>query len=242
MLTIHDKPIVSPPVKRLVTTAEASAWRGLCWRKMDGEFATATFRAPSGGGKGGLIADLQVEIMRKRSGGIYTPSDLGKFERYGVWHAITDVLSVDGLDIWNDPTRRRWHYARLVESLLRASDGVFLADCGCGGEFAEKCLADGGEGAVFKDANAGYGAMLAVKGTWEGVLEVYDVTGTQSVGIRDPISKQPRGRCKLGGGKCDRVKEGSLIKIMGLCITDDGKVREPRADNTSGGESWLVKL
>ena len=237
MLTIHEKPIVAPPAKRLVTVTEAAEWHGQAWRKMDGIFATATFRAPSGGGKGGMIADLQVEIMQKRSGGLYTPSDLDRFARFGVWYAICDVLAVDGLDIKAEPTRRRWHYSRQLATLLRASDGVFLADFGSGGGFAEKCLADGGEGAVWKDPDAPYGQMVAVKrgGIW--TCRVSSIGSTQAVGIMDAETGQDRGRVKMGGGKCDQVRIGSIIRVEGLGLTDLGKIRERRACR-----EWLVKL
>lgn len=236
---LYQHPIVAPPVKTIVTAAEAASWRGVVTRKMDGSFATATFKAPSGGGRGGIAADLQVEIMRKRSGGLYTKSDLDRFARFGVWYSITDILAIDGYKLRLEPTRRRWQELVKLTSLFRASDGLFLADFGFGGEFAEKCLADGGEGACWKDPDAPYGSMLAVKrgGIW--VCRTGPAGPTQSVELFDADTGESRGRVKLGGGKIDQIKPsgGSLIRVEGTGLTDMGKIREPRPCR-----EWLVQV
>jgi hypothetical protein len=53
----------------------------------------------------------------------------------------------------------------------------------------------------------------------------------------DAETGQDRGRVKMGGGKCDQVRIGSIIRVEGLGLTDLGKIREPRACR-----EWLVKL
>jgi hypothetical protein len=53
---------------------------------------------------------------------------------------------------------------------------------------------------------------------------------TQSVEVFDADTGAARGRVKLGGGKCDKINAsgGSRIRVEGLGLTDDGKIREPR--------------
>ena len=104
------------------------------------------------------------------------------------------------------------------------------------------CMASGAEGVVWQDWSWPYGEILAYKARWEGVcLVVAPPGGKQSVEIADAATGQPRGRIALRGGRCDRVRVGSLIKVNAMCLTDDGKLREPVLDSDSP-TSWLVKF
>lgn len=55
------------------------------------------------------------------------------------------------------------------------------------------------------------------------------------------VHSEPCGSVKLGGGKCDRVRVGSILKIEGFGLTRDGKIREPRPCKDSP-TSWLIKF
>jgi hypothetical protein len=83
--------------------------------------------------------------------------------------------------------------------------------------------------------------MLACKRIVEMVCLVTGfVPGIQSVAIADPTTGQPRGRVALRAGKLDKVRIGSLVKVIGMSLTERGLIREPRLCSDSPG-SWLVK-
>ena len=63
--------------------------------------------------------------------------------------------------------------------------------------------------------------------------------GTQSVEIE--INGQPAGRVALLGGKCDRVRVGSVLKVEGFGLTPAGRIREPRVCRDTP-TSWLVRF
>ena len=68
MITIHQTPCAAHPAKRIVSRAELAALRNVrLFRKLDGEFATATFQSGTPGA-GGIEAVLAVETMKSRSG------------------------------------------------------------------------------------------------------------------------------------------------------------------------------
>lgn len=145
-----------------------------------------------------------------------------------------DCLAIDGQDIRRAPLRDR------LECLNRFS---FLRPAtGCGSEFLEAALSRGAEGVVAKHLDAPYGEMFACKRIWEGLCAVTGFCGgVQSVTIADAATGQPRGKVALFGGKCDRVRIGSILKCVGMNLTARGSIREPRVC-TDTPESWLVKF
>lgn len=175
---------------------------------------------------------------------------LGEQMRDGRFFAF-DCIMVGGQDIRRAPLRER------LECLNRFS--YLRPPCGNGGEFLEAVLARGGEGVVAKALDAPYGEMFACKRLWEGLCIVTGFCGgTNSVEIsRQPsavsvedllkadsrtliASAIPCGRLPLHGGKCDRVRIGSILKVQGMNLTETGKIREPRVCSDTPG-SWLVK-
>ncbi len=103
-----------------------------------------------------------------------------------------------------------------------------------GGEFLQSILTAGGEGAVFKTWDSTYFApMLAAKRLETWVCRVAGFNGgCQSVRIVDNASGQARGNLPLFGGKIDRVRVGSLVKVEGFGLHRSGLVREPRICKT----------
>jgi hypothetical protein len=67
---------------------------------------------------------------------------------------------------------------------------------------------------------------------------VISTGATQSVGIADAETGADRGHVTLRGGKCDRVRVGSAIKVEGMGLTAAGRIREPRCTE----KVWLVKF
>lgn len=158
---------------------------------------------------------------------------VGELMRDARFYAF-DCLAIEGHDIRFAPLRDR------LACLDRFS--FQRPETGSGGEFLAKVLARGGEGVVAKDLNDPYGEMLACKRLETWICRIASMNcGKQSVQIADSLSGQPRGNLPLLGGKCDRVRIGSLVKVEGYGLTTDDLVREPRVCRDSA-DSWLVKF
>jgi hypothetical protein len=221
--------------------------RGKLWRaddcrltrKYDGEFEARELG-------GALFAG---ERVRRKSGGCYTASDLARLDQFGEFYAVFDVLAVPGKWVGTLPLRTRHGE---LEARARAFDGQRVITAETVQDVAG-ALAAGAEGVCRNEWDSPYGTMLAVKrgGIW--VCRVSGVNGTQSAEIEraegvggetfniqhstSNIQWKPAGRVKLGGGKIDRVRVGSLIRVEGMGLTRGGKIREPRPCR-----EWLVKF
>jgi hypothetical protein len=164
-------------------------------------------------------------------------------QRAGMYHA-PGFYAFDILEFRGENTML-WPLAARMAVLCRHWAGLRAPEWngdGTPGQWLQDILSRGGEGMVAKDIGAPWGTpMLACKrlGTW--LCAVTGVGNSQSVGICDSVTGEDRGRVKLGGGKCDRVRVGSIIKVEGMQLTDDGKIREPRLCKDSP-TSWLVKF
>lgn len=110
------------------------------------------------------------------------------------------------------------------------------------GEFLEAVWARGGEGVCAFDWDAPWGEMLACKRLETFLCAVTGFCGgTQSVNIALAGTGKPCGHVALRGGKCDRVRVGSIIKVEGFGLTAAGCIREPRPCKDTA-MSWLVKF
>jgi hypothetical protein len=65
--------------------------------------------------------------------------------------------------------------------------------------------------------------------------------GRQSVAIVDSASGQARGNLPLFGGRCDRVRVGSILKVEGFGLHASGLIREGRVCKDTA-ESWLIQF
>jgi hypothetical protein len=176
--------------------------------------------------------------------------------------AAFDLLALGGVDMRERPLRERWAQLCALSACFGGTDGaigtsrptIILAEMGNGGEVLEAVLADGGEGVVAKAWDAPWGApMWACKRlqTFYCVVTGFN-GGTQSVKIGILHDYAPSGKIgpdihvsdcgsvPLLGGKCDRVRVGSIIKVEGFGLTAGGKIREPRVCRDTA-TSWLVK-
>lgn len=168
-----------------------------------------------------------------------------------------DVIQIDGQDVRQRPLRerlaeldRRWPPAELgtrnskLETILRPARGN-------GGEFLEAVLARGGEGIVAKHLDQPFGVdWFKCKRSEIFFVIVTDCGGaTQSaeVALADASSEfrvpssAARMRVPLLGGKADRVRVGSVLKIEGFGLTPAGRIREPRVCKDTP-TSWLVRF
>ncbi len=106
----------------------------------------------------------------------------------------------------------------------------------------EQIMASGAEGVVAKPLDAPYGSMECYKALQIRKCAVLRIGPSQSVEIIASGNDEDvvTGFVKLGGGKVDKVRVGSLIKVESLGLTSNGKLREPRIC-TDTPDSWLVK-
>ena len=207
--------VLPHPVKTILTmpefTATCAANTHLIQRKVDGCLAR---REVAG-------AVLLGQLVTTRSGAFLTIEDRGMIERYGSFFAAFTVESAHGEPVLNRSTRERWgilcsyvpHFPPDVVLVEQSSIPLVLTD---------------EEGYVAHDWDAPWGSMLCVKQE-----QIYDCTvvaigGTQSAEV---MVEQTGATCrvKLGGGKIDQCRVGSKIRVGGMGLTDDGKIRQPTA-------------
>jgi hypothetical protein len=206
--------MTSKPTKQIVPLAVGLAWQsgGLTQQKLDGRFARL-----------------------ETAGGVLAGEDIhGSFTAF-------DCIGWQGQDARLAPLRER---LAMRNELCHAGQIPIVPETTeRGGEFLESILSAGGEGAVFKSWDSTYFApMLAAKRLETWICRVAGFNGgRQSVRIADAASGQARGNLPLFGGKVDRVRVGSLVKVEGFGLHRSGLVREPRVCKDTA-ESWLVQF
>ena len=231
MITIHQTPCAPHPSKRMVSRGELATQTGVLWqRKADGIFATVEAMI------NGTRTVLAGELMRKRSGAFLTALDRQRLHDHGgEFFLAFDLASWGSVSMLGEPLSVRWAALRTMAASFKQCPGLYLIENSQNPDFVEKCLADGAEGVVGKDLDQPYGEMACFKQGEIFVCEVYRKDGTQSASIRDAVTRADRGRVKLGGGKIDQCREGSIIRVEALGKTDSGKLRQP-----APAREWLV--
>jgi hypothetical protein len=145
-----------------------------------------------------------------------------------------DCLAVNGQDISSEPLRTRLRELDAVPGLIRPSVGF-------GSEFVEAVIANGGEGVVAKRLDSPYHAgMLAIKRVVELECVVTEIPPFQAVKIADARTGADRGKVKIHAFKISKIRVGSIIKVIGMNLTEKGFVREGRLCSDTP-DSWLVK-
>ena len=153
---------------------------------------------------------------------------------------VWDCLQYAGEDVRAKGFADRW---RLAFDLCGHWHLPMVETSHNGGELLQRVLARGGEGVVKKLPHATYwDAMDAAKRLQTWICRVVAFCGgSQSVEIADASSGQARGKLALRGGKCDRVRIGSLVKVEGFSLLPSGMIRESRVCSDTP-TSWLVTL
>jgi len=209
------------PRKTVVPLAAGRVWRvepGVRFEeKMDGRFALATFSPRGAGAVESIVAGEQMLD--------------------GVFFAF-DVVQYDGQDVRAWPLRER---LPVLDAICQHAGYRRPESMAHGGELLQRVLARGGEGVVCKSLDAPYGEMLACKRVETFQCVVTRTGNTQSVEIADACTLAPRGHVALRGGKCDRVRVGSIIKVEGMGITAAGCIRESRPCKDTP-TSWLIQF
>lgn len=217
--------VLPHPRKTLVSLDEARQWSAadyLVQRKYDGELATRRV--------GNAV--LLGELVRAKSGAFLTAPDRARIDRHGSFFAAFTILSIDGANVLEFSTAHRWR--ALGELVPSFPPDVVLAEIVHNVTWA---MAGGAEGVCAHAWGDAWGSMLCHKagGIW--TCRVTRIGNTQSVGIADAETGAARGNVKLGGGKCDRVRVGSVIRVEGMGLTDKGLIRQPVLCR-----EWLVTL
>jgi hypothetical protein len=247
MKTLESQPI-SKPRKIVVPIAVGLAWTNepgyIVQEKMDGMFAIR------------VLGSLKCETILA-----------GEQMRNGEFHAF-DCLQYNGEDVRNLRLSERLKLLNAIflsHSNMHLLPPEFrrVVDHADGGALLREVLARGGEGVVRKRLDGPWGVpMEACKRLETFTCVVTGMGSTQSVKISriinggefregDPsgfaeehfyqsLETTPCGSVKLGGGKCDRVRVGSILKIEGFGLTRDGQIREPRPCKDSA-TSWLIQ-
>ena len=225
-----------PPSKVLCPLEDALKWSPsllLIQVKADGVFQT---RSLTVGGQSFIIAG---EFVTRKSGGFLAPSHEAALVQYpgGVFFAF-DLLCIGEVDLKTMWLEARWE--KLQSIAPHFPPGWFLIEHAARDDknFVERQWALGAEGVVAKPWDLPYGRMLACKRLQTYHCVVTSMGGTQSVGIADSNGLQDRGRVTLRGGKVDKVRVGSVIKVEAMGQTGSGKLREPRCTE----ENWLIKF
>lgn len=196
----------------------------MAMRKYDGQFATVQI--------GGAV--IIAEFMRGEiSGHHYTASDRAMFARCPAgWYAAITLAAVHGENVLGLPTRTRW-------GILSSYVSMFPPDVVMAEVVTEvaAALAAGAEGVCAHDWGEPWGNMACVKVNTIYTCRVSSVGNAQSVGIVDAETGQDRGNVALRGGKCDRVRAGSIIRVDAMGETDAGKLRQ-----AVPCREWLVQF
>ena len=226
----------TPPSKVLCPLEDALKWSPndmLIQVKADGVFQT---RSLTVGGQSFIIAG---EFVTRKSGGFLPPLHLAALLLHpaGMFFAF-DLLCLGQADLQTIQLEVRWGMLQSITPHF--PPGWFLIESAARDDksFVEHQWALGAEGVVAKPWDLPYGRMLACKRLQTYHCVVTSMGGTQSVGIADSNGLQDRGRVTLRGGKVDKVRVGSVIKVEAMGQTGSGKLREPRCTE----ENWLIKF
>lgn len=223
------------PNKTIITREQMAALdpnEYLIQRKLDGELCHWIID----------VEDSRIvllgELMRKKSGGLYTPGDLAMFNRLpksGDWFCAFTVASVDGENWLDKSANDRFHLMlRYWKEFPRAIVVAEWALATTAFDFVESCFKDGAEGVVAHKWDSPWGNMLCCKQGWLGVCRVFGlVPGSQSVFIMDAKDNTPRGKLKVG---LKNVRVGSLIRVEALAVHESGALREAKLCT-----NWLVE-
>ena len=214
------------PVKQLVTLAAARGWSAgdfLIQRKYDGELAALDI-----GGAVVLVESMRGEI----SGHFYTAADRSMFARHpGGWFAALTVAAVNGQSVLHLSTSARWGLLAALNLPANVIRAAVVTE-------AAAALLAGAEGVCAHGWGDVWGNMLCHKASEIHFCRVTGFAGgTQSVTIADAATGEPRGRVALRGGKCDRVRVGSIIRVEAMGMTAAGKLRQPNPCR-----EWLVQF
>ncbi len=213
------------PTKEIISLADFTSLPPadlLIQRKYDGEVVTLPLLLP-----GGHSVEFICEKMRPKSGGFFTTKDRSWFDAFGEWFAVLTLANLDGENMLEASNDERWETCERLQ--LSFPRNWTLAETCRDGDvagFVDLAMDSGAEGVVAHPRSTIWGPMLCHKAGWMGVCRVTGHNGdVDSVFIEDAETGAPRGKVALHGKV---VEVGALVRVEGLCLTADGKIRQPQ--------------
>jgi hypothetical protein len=184
-------------------------------------------------------SDGQHEFLA-HGGNIFNAEKMPDGER-----VINDLIAIAGADVRRESTASRWQW---LNEIFRQSDLHAIARLSRAGLGVEIIEAEAGRNGpadvvVCKPLAAPFGVeWCKVKFAVPHRVIVAALNhATGSVELVDAQTGAARGRLALRGGKFERVRIGSVLKVVSAGLTARGMLREARPD-TDTPESWLVKF
>jgi len=219
------------PFKTIVSREAARLWHSSelhVTRKMDGNFSERLVSVHDS------RFNLIVEHMKPKSGGLFTPLDKMLFARHGEFFAAITIAEIDGVSVLGETTRSRWdELCRWMPSIQSQHPNIVRVETNTD---IDTVIESGGEGMCAVPWDSSYGFMLTHKAESIYLCTVTAIGGTQAATIR-VIDSGATCKVKLGGGKIDQCRVGSIIRVGGMGLTDKGAIRQPVACR-----DWLVTL
>jgi hypothetical protein len=161
------------------------------------------------------------------------------------WLVVNDVVVIAGQDIRREGTAARWRWLNELAREGALPARARLSRAGSGAEFIEAEAGRNGPAdiAVCKPMAAAWGvAWCKIKFAVPHLVIVSALNhATGSVELVDTQSGAARGQLPLRGGKFERVRIGSVLKVVTAGLTARGMLREARPDADTP-TSWLVKF
>ncbi len=222
--------VLPHPNKTLIPFAERSQLEcsdGLLTRKYDGETGDRRLEnvqimvaSPRRGNVRLLGEFMRTEI----SGHFYTAADRAMFRSHPQgWFAVFRIMEIEGVNVIGWSTRQQ--RMLLCDMQHDFPPDMILAELV---KDIGYVIGQGAEGVCWCDWEAPFGEMLCVKQNQIYNCRVTRTDSTQSVGICDAETGADRGNVKMGGGACDQIRVGSIVRIEGVGLTVKGLIREPK--------------
>lgn len=220
-------------------------------RKYDGSIVKASF----GGGETGMPkVNIFAECVVAKSGLLYTSLDRTLLANWGKFYVPLTLLSVNGLEVCGEPYE--WCYQELNRLCTQAmvkkvTKNLVLCETPLA-TVAGAHESFYGEGLVAHPKDAPWGSMLCWKRTEIYICRVTHLWGGKSVEVeetqdslyqRRARSETPKAiyqaisRVAITAVAADQLRLGSIIRVEGLCQTENHSIREGKLCT-----NWLVKI
>jgi len=158
---------------------------------------------------------------------------------------VNDLIVASGQDVRRDSTAARWCWLNEIARAGALPAKARLSRAGFGVEMIEAEAGRNGAAdiVVCKPLAAPFGAnWFKVKFAVPSLVVVTALDHARgSVTLADAQTGDGRGKLPLRGGKFERVRIGSVLKVVSAGLTARGMLREARPD-TDTPASWLVKF
>jgi hypothetical protein len=155
---------------------------------------------------------------------------------------VNDVVEFYGEDIREFNTGHRWRAcSEYFDPLRTHRHGIRLCRILDGLEGVQGEIASGFEGAVIKGLDSPFACnWFKLKKSENFIVKVTALNGGKnSVQIADSVTGKNRGSIPLRGGKVDKVRVGSILKVNAFGAHPSGLLREAKPDDDSEN-SWLI--